>query len=115
YTSGSTGTPKGVVIEHRQLLNYLYAIQERLNLPAAASFATVSTFAADLGNTAIFPALCSGGCLHIVSQDRATDPEALAEYFRRHSIDCLKIVPSHLAALLTSSVAESILPRKRLI
>lgn len=115
YTSGSTGTPKGVAIEHRQLLNYLYAIEERLNLPSGASFATVSTFAADLGNTAIFPALCSGGCLHIVSQERATDPEALAEYFRRHSIDCLKIVPSHLAALLTSSVAESILPRRRLI
>ncbi len=115
YTSGSTGTPKGVAIEHRQLLNYLYAIQERLNLPSGASFATVSTFAADLGNTAIFPALCSGGCLHIVSQERATDPEALAQYFRRHSIDCLKIVPSHLAALLTSSVAESILPQKRLI
>ena len=115
YTSGSTGTPKGVAIEHRQLLNYLYAIEERLNLPSGASFATVSTFAADLGNTAIFPALCSGGCLHIVSQERATDPEALAQYFRRHSIDCLKIVPSHLAALLTSSVAEFILSRKRLI
>ncbi|MEG5173413.1 amino acid adenylation domain-containing protein [Microcoleus sp. B3-D7] len=115
YTSGSTGTPKGVAIEHRQLLNYLHSIQERLNLPSGASFATVSTFAADLGNTAIFPALCSGGCLHIVSQERATDPEALGEYFRRHSIDCLKIVPSHLAALLTSSVAESILPRRRLI
>ncbi|MEG4202268.1 amino acid adenylation domain-containing protein, partial [Microcoleus sp. Pol12A5] len=114
YTSGSTGTPKGVAIEHRQLLNYLYAIEERLNLPSGASFATVSTFAADLGNTAIFPALCSGGCLHIVSQERATDPEALAQYFRRHSIDCLKIVPSHLAALLTS-IAESILPRIRLI
>ncbi|WP_333416643.1 amino acid adenylation domain-containing protein [Microcoleus sp. MOSTC5] len=115
YTSGSTGTPKGVAIEHGQLLNYLHSIQEKLNLPSGASFATVSTFAADLGNTAIFPALCSGGCLHIVSQERATDPEALGEYFRRHSIDCLKIVPSHLAALLTSSEAESILPRKRLI
>ncbi|MEP6515214.1 amino acid adenylation domain-containing protein [Microcoleus vaginatus] len=115
YTSGSSGTPKGVAIEHRQLLNYLYAIEERLNLPSGASFATVSTFAADLGNTAIFPSLCFGGCLHIVSQERATDPEALAQYFRRHSIDCLKIVPSHLAALLTSSVAESILPRRRLI
>ncbi|MBE9120378.1 amino acid adenylation domain-containing protein [Tychonema sp. LEGE 07199] len=115
YTSGSTGIPKGVAIEHRQLLNYLYAIQERLNLPSGASFATVSTFAADLGNTAIFPALCFGGCLHIISQERATDPEALGEYFSRNPIDCLKIVPSHLAALLNSSQPKSILPGKRLI
>ncbi|MBW4497711.1 MAG: amino acid adenylation domain-containing protein [Oscillatoria princeps RMCB-10] len=112
YTSGSTGTPKGVAIEHRQLLNYLHSIQQILNVPNA-SFATVSTFAADLGNTVIFPALCGGGCLHIISQDRATDPKALAEYFRQHAIDCLKIVPSHLKALLAETA--SILPRKRLI
>ncbi|MEG4530221.1 amino acid adenylation domain-containing protein [Microcoleus sp. D2_18a_D3] len=115
YTSGSTGTPKGVAIEHRQLLNYLHGIQEKLNLPSGANYATVSTFAADLGNTVIFPALCSGGCLHIISQERATDPQAMAAYFQQHSIDCLKIVPSHLQALLSASNASQILPKKRLI
>jgi non-ribosomal peptide synthetase component F len=78
-----------------------------------ASFATVSTFAADLGNTVIFPTLCGGGCLHLISQDRAIDPKALAEYFRQQAIDCLKIVPSHLKAFLAQTA--SILPRKRLI
>ncbi|HEY9810873.1 MAG TPA: amino acid adenylation domain-containing protein [Halomicronema sp.] len=115
YTSGSTGTPKAVAIEHRQLLNYLYGIQEKLNLPAGANYATVSTFAADLGHTVIFPALCFGGCLHIISQERSTDPQAMAAYFQQHSIDCLKIVPSHLKALLTASNASQIIPKKRLI
>ena len=115
FTSGSTGTAKGVAIEHRQLLNYLYAIIDQLNLPAGANFALVSTFAADLGNTAIFPCLSTGGCLYVISYERATDPAALAEYCRRHPIDCLKIVPSHLASLLTSSSPRSILPRERLI
>ncbi|UNU27121.1 non-ribosomal peptide synthetase family protein [Microcoleus vaginatus] len=115
YTSGSTGTPKGVAIEHRQLLNYLHGIQEKLNLPSGANYATVSTFAADLGNTVIFPALCSGGCLHIISQERATDSEAMGAYFQQNSIDCLKIVPSHLKALLSASNASQILPKKRLI
>ncbi|QDL10800.1 non-ribosomal peptide synthetase [Brasilonema octagenarum UFV-E1] len=115
FTSGSTGRPKGVAIEHRQLLNYLYAIIDTLNLPAGANFGLVSTFAADLGNTVIFPCLCTGGCLHVISYERATDPAALAEYCHRHPIDCLKIVPSHLASLLTSSSPKSILPRKRLI
>ncbi|MEP6515218.1 non-ribosomal peptide synthetase family protein [Microcoleus vaginatus] len=115
YTSGSTGTPKGVAIEHRSLVNYLYSIQEQLNLPSGGSFATVSTLAADLGNTVIFPALCTGGSLHIISQERATDPEAIAAYFQQHSIDCLKIVPSHLKALLTASDPAQVLPKKRLI
>ena len=115
YTSGSTGKPKGVAIEHRQLLNYLHGILERLDLPVGSSFATVSTIAADLGNTAIFPTLCTGGCLHVVSKERAASPEALAEYCDRHAIDYLKIVPSHLKALLSASHPEKIIPRKRLI
>ena len=115
YTSGSTGQPKGVAIEHQQILNYLHAILDKLQLPTGASFANVSTFAADLGNTVIFPALCTGGCLHIVSQERVTDPRALAEYFVRHPIDCLKIVPTHLASLLTSKASSSIIPRQCLV
>lgn len=115
YTSGSTGTPKGVAVEHRQLCNYLNGILEKLDLPDTASFATVSTFAADLGNTVIFSALCTGGCLHVISYERATNPIALAEYCRRHPIDCLKIVPSHLNALLAAANPEEILPSQLLI
>ena len=115
YTSGSIGKPKGVAIEHQQLVNYLYSIQDILNLPARSSFAHVSTLAADLGNTVIFPSLCSGGCLHIVSSERVANATALADYFQRYPIDCLKIVPSHLAALLASSPYQSILPRQLLI
>jgi len=115
FTSGSTGQPKGVMVEHRHLLNYIHSITARLELPAEANYATVSTFAADLGNTVIFPALCGGGCLHIITHERATDPDALAAYFHRYQIDCLKLVPSHLAALFASTQPEQIMPRQRLI
>ncbi|MEM8778211.1 MAG: amino acid adenylation domain-containing protein [Cyanobacteria bacterium P01_G01_bin.49] len=115
FTSGSTGKPKGVAVEHRQLFNYINAIEDRLNLSVCSQFALVSTFATDLGNTVIFPALCRGGCLHVLSSENVSNPETLADYFSRHSIDCLKIVPSHLSALLTASHPERILPKKRLI
>ncbi|NEQ48309.1 MAG: amino acid adenylation domain-containing protein [Leptolyngbya sp. SIOISBB] len=115
FTSGSTGKPKGVAIEHRQLTNYVHAIGERLALPSGAHYATVSTLAADLGNTVIFSSLCTGGCLHVIAADLATDPAALAAYNQQHPIDCLKIVPSHLSALLSSPSAPDLLPRQRLI
>ncbi|MDJ0572384.1 MAG: amino acid adenylation domain-containing protein [Pleurocapsa sp. MO_192.B19] len=115
YTSGSTGKPKGVAIEHQQLLNYFYAIKTKLNLLPGSNYALVSTLAADLGNTVIFPSLCSGGCLHIISSETASDPQALTDYFERYPIDCLKIVPSHLKALLTSQHPGKILPRQQLI
>jgi amino acid adenylation domain-containing protein/non-ribosomal peptide synthase protein (TIGR01720 family) len=115
FTSGSTGRPKGVAVEHRQLVNYVNAIWEKLDLPVGCSFATVSTIAADLGNTAVFPALCKGGTLHLISEERASDADALAEYFSRNEIDCLKIVPSHLSALLSASNPAAIVPRRRLV
>ncbi len=115
FTSGSTGRPKGVAVEHRQLANYVRAIERRLALAPGVSFATVSTFASDLGNTVVFPALCGGGTLHVISQARLADPEALADYAAAHSIDCLKIVPSHLSALLSGSRPSLVLPRSRLV
>ncbi len=115
YTSGSTGEPKAVAVEHRQLATYVRGVTKRLDLPPGGSYALISTFAADLGNTMTFPALCSGGCLHVISQARATDPFALTDYFRRNPPDCLKITPSHLAALMTINCPADVLPRKRLI
>ena len=115
YTSGSTGRPKGVGIEHRNIVNYVLGVAQRLQLEPGMNCATVSTIAADLGNTVIFPALATGGCVHVISQERTENPDLLAEYFSRESIDVLKIVPSHLAALQSGRNPERIMPRRRLI
>ncbi len=111
YTSGSTGRPKGVGIEHRNIVNYVLGVVERLQLEPGMSYATVSTIAADLGNTVIFPALATGGCLHVIARSRTENASLLAEYFAREKIDVLKIVPSHFAALNPAGV----MPQKRLI
>ena len=118
FTSGSTGRPKGVVVEHRQLSHYAAAVAGRLGLDESkegAAYALISTFAADLGNTMLFPALCGGGCLHVISAERASDPEAYAEYAERHGIDALKIVPTHFAALLQADRPERVVPRALLV
>ncbi|QSQ15806.1 non-ribosomal peptide synthase/polyketide synthase [Myxococcus landrumensis] len=115
FTSGSTGRPKGVAVTHGALANYVQAATERLGLRECTSFALVSTFGADLGNTVLFPALLTGGELHVITQERAGNPVGMAEYFQRHPVDCVKMVPSHLAAWLTAPEPAQVLPRKRLV
>lgn len=138
YTSGSTGVPKGVAVRHRNLVNYTHAISRQLQpeatdknqraaengeqangaVSAAArqwQYASVTTISADLGNTSIYPALTSGGCLHLISYDAATDAATFARYFEQHPVDVLKIVPSHLSALLASSGGRRVLPQKYLV
>jgi len=115
YTSGSTGRPKGVCIEHRNIVNYTIGVADRLQFQPGMQHAMLSTIAADLGNTVIFPALATGGCLHIISQDRSENQALLSEYFHRERIDVLKIAPSHLAALQSAKNPEQVMPGKRLI
>ena len=115
YTSGSTGQPKGVIIEQQQSLHYIQAIIERVRIEPGASFAMLQPLAVDSSQTVIFPAFHSGGTLHIISEDRAANATALADYFEAHQIDLLKIAPSHLAALQTITRPERVLPRRWLI
>ncbi len=116
YTSGSTGSPKGVAVTHQNLANYALFITRKLRArETQMNFATVSTLSADLGNTCIFPALISGGTLHVLEQDVVMDNEKFADYFSQNPCDVLKIVPSHLNALLGATEGRNILPRKYLL
>ena len=115
YTSGSTGKAKGVAVSHASLGNYLQGIAQTLPLDEAGSMAVVSTLAADLGHTVLFGALCSGRALHVIEQDVALDPLRFGDYLQAHGIDVLKIVPSHLEALLGAERPERVLPRRCLV
>nr|ALT22105.1 nonribosomal peptide synthetase [Anabaena sp. XPORK13A] len=115
YTSGSTGQPKGVTITHKSIVNYVSSIIERLHIEPGSNFALVSTISADLGNTVIFPALCTGGQLHVMSWDKAADNKAFSQYIAENAIDYLKVVFSHLIALQNPAQPKQVLPRKGLI
>ncbi|WP_377155076.1 amino acid adenylation domain-containing protein [Roseateles sp. UC29_93] len=105
YTSGSTGRPKGVAIEHGQLLNYVVASTAAMDLAASRRWGLTSSVVADLGNTALFGALFNGACLIVASEDDTRSPAAFARFVETAGIDALKIVPSHLEALLEGEAA----------
>ena len=115
YTSGSTGVAKGVAVQHRNLVNYSEFVLRLLGVWEPLHFATVSTITADLGNTCIFPALLSGGCLHVLDYEVAMEGELFRDYVARHPLDVLKIVPSHLQSLLAGQPGGDFLPSRFLL
>jgi len=120
FTSGSTGVPKAVATRHENVVNYTQSIMRKLNLAdfdagGGLRMANVSTLSADLGNTPIFAALASGGCLHMVPDDVLLDGKLYGEYGLREKIDLLKIAPSHLRALMATGDPAKVLPPKHLV
>lgn len=116
YTSGSTGRPKGVAITHGGVVNYTQAILSKF--PEGRphlDFAFVSTFGADLGNTALYASLVGGGRLHVLGRDTVADPALIRAYIREHRIDVLKITPSHFDAIAHPAEAAGICPREALV
>lgn len=115
YTSGSTGVPKGVAVTHLGVLNYTGFICRALRAEADLNYATVSTLGADLGNTVIFASLASGGCLHVIEYDTATDGRKFGDYCAKHPIDVLKIVPAHYQSLFATAEGAEVQPRRLLV
>ncbi|MCX4771936.1 amino acid adenylation domain-containing protein [Streptomyces sp. NBC_01260] len=112
YTSGSTGRPKGVAVTHGALANYVASVPVRVGFgDSAGRYAVLQAQATDLGNTVVFASLTTGGELHILQEEAVTDPVAVASYLQERSIDFLKVVPSHVAAL----GAAAALPAKALV
>jgi amino acid adenylation domain-containing protein len=100
YTSGSTGVPKGAMVEHRGMLNHLYAKILDLKLTDADRVAQTARQSFDISVWQFLAALLVGGRVHIFNDEVAADPTQLLEQVERQGISILEIVPSLLRMML---------------
>ncbi|MFE6055579.1 amino acid adenylation domain-containing protein [Kitasatospora sp. NPDC056446] len=113
YTSGSTGQPKGVAVQHREILNYLAGVRERLRIEPGARYGLLQSLSFDFSITMLYLALTTGGRVHLLPR-RIAGAE-LAEAIEASELDYLKMTPSHLAALTADAPVERLLPRRALV
>ncbi|MEE1824999.1 amino acid adenylation domain-containing protein [Streptomyces sp. BE20] len=113
YTSGSTGAPKGVAVQHRQILNYLAGVRERLRIEPGAAYGLLQSLSFDFSITMLYLALTTGGRVHLLPR-RIAGAE-LADQIEALELDYLKMTPSHLAALGADAPMERLLPRRALV
>ncbi|MGO4294958.1 amino acid adenylation domain-containing protein [Chitinophaga sp. RAB17] len=100
YTSGSTGKPKGVMVEHRGMLNHLYAKINDLKMNEHTILAFTAAYTFDISVWQMFAALLCGGSTIIYPDEILLEPGALISAVEQDQVSILELVPSYLSALL---------------
>ncbi|ETX02901.1 MAG: hypothetical protein ETSY1_01930, partial [Candidatus Entotheonella factor] len=100
YTSGSTGLPKGAMVEHRGMVNHLYAKIIDLDLTQADRLAETAPQSFDISIWQFLVALLVGGAVHIFDDDTVHNPSQLLDWVDAEAISILEVVPSLLRFML---------------
>ena len=100
FTSGSTGAPKGAMIEHRGLLNHLFAKVDDLRLSDQDVIAQTASQCFDISVWQSLVTALVGGRTHLLPDAIAHDPKELLLAVERGGVTILEVVPSMLRALL---------------
>ena len=98
YTSGTTGKPKGVMANHRNLVNYILATQERFGFNQDDVMPVVARFTFSIAMFELLSPLAAGGTLVVLERDHILDFKRLTQTLEQ--LTMLHTVPSLMQKLL---------------
>ena len=107
YTSGSTGKPKGVMIEHQNLLHYLFNVSDYIdaNSNHSGCFAHLS-LSFDASITEVFLSLLFGKKI-VLSSGTGLEIFDDVNLFKHAPYDFIKLTPSHISILISAIEKET--------
>ena len=86
YTSGTTGSPKGIMVEHRQVNNCIFWMQEEFELDQDSIIVQRTNLTFDPSVWEIFWPLYQGGQVKLLSTDQSKDADYLLDLLIRKRI-----------------------------
>ncbi len=111
FTSGSTGRPKGAMVEHRGMLNHIYAKMYDLDLTEDDVIAQNASQCFDISVWQFLEALVFGGKTQIYEDEIAHAPKYLLEKVEEHGVTILETVPSIMRTMVEAIADEPDRPR----
>ncbi len=108
FTSGSTGKPKGVMIEHRNVVNFMAAMDERIRLAEQDVMLAVTSIGFDISVLELFWTLTRGTQVVLLSEQEVIEAGMSTSSYSfwaqadRHQVTMLQCTPSLMSMLLAS-------------
>lgn len=100
YTSGTTGNPKGILIEHKNLVNYIYwRIKEYRFTSTDVTLQLISP-AFDGFGANFYPGIFSGGKVVLVNLEERLDQDYIRNVILDEKVTNFSIVPSLYRGIL---------------
>lgn len=106
FTSGSTGKPKGVVIEHRNVVNFMKGICDRIDFSEGKTILSVTTVSFDIFVLENFIPLCSGMTIVMANEEQQMQAEELNKALLDYNVDMLQTTPSRVGMLLQENSSK---------
>ncbi|MDI5967914.1 amino acid adenylation domain-containing protein [Streptomyces sp. SL13] len=94
FTSGTTGRPKGALVEHRGMMNHLWAKVDDLSLTADDKVAFTAPLVFDISIWQMLAPLLAGGTVVVVRQADLKFPRALVRALEQHAVTVVELVPT---------------------
>ncbi|MFF9349419.1 amino acid adenylation domain-containing protein [Streptomyces sp. NPDC014734] len=110
YTSGSTGRPKAAVVEHRGMLNHLWAKADDLALTADDRLAQTAPLGFDVSVWQMLAPLLVGGRVQIFDDEQVQDGALLLAELRARGTTILETVPTLVRFLLDAHDRTATVP-----
>ncbi|EFM11229.1 amino acid adenylation domain protein [Paenibacillus curdlanolyticus YK9] len=96
YTSGSTGLPKGVMIEHRNVVNLIIGMSERIDLSAGRKLLSLTTVSFDIFVLESLVPLTQGCTVILGSDEDQRDPVRISRLVNEHGVHIVQMTPSRM-------------------
>lgn len=102
YTSGSTGKPKGVILTHKNVINFIYGVMDKIKFSQNLNMVSLTTICFDIFVLESLLPMCTGITTVIANSQEQTVPQSLNALCLKNNVKILQTTPSKLMLLISN-------------